>query len=325
MTRRTALRILMCACAMLPWCRALAQHANDTLCFTIYLTPGQNSLLGCFSSDNLRQVLSGPVIMDGKSLLFYSENGYALYSQTGVLLDSASVFKENKHLSKDDPRRLRLAYPLDQTTLLYFRKLQDGSLEILQKKLFKKFMGKLDPSQTATFKDIENAQLFNITSNCITDDMATKLFLQPNLVGYTSLTGGERWWSLDRFYSFTSPLVVEKNGIFESFFTGLLHDAKIDVQKHLINPLGTFTMDGKWYYYGVHTTLGSQDPESYQKLYLCDAAGNLLYSNELLKQVIVDDVLEYDKKSNTNYTVKRRASSCSRRQLTKTETFSTAS
>jgi len=51
--------------------------------------------------DDLRQILSGPVIMEGKALLFYSENGYALYSQTGTLLDSASLFKDNRRLSAD--------------------------------------------------------------------------------------------------------------------------------------------------------------------------------------------------------------------------------
>jgi hypothetical protein len=289
---------------------ARAQHANDTLCFTIYLSLDQNSLFGCVPGDDMKMILAGPVIMEGKTLLFYSCNGYALYNQSGTLLDSASVFKENKRFPKDDPRRLRLAYPLDRSTLLYYRrsaanKENKEGLEILQKKLYKKgYMG-IDPAQHATLKDIETAQLFNLSNNCITDDMATKLFLQPNLVGYTSLSGGDRWWSLDRFYSFTSPLIVEKNGAFASFFTGLQHDQKTDVQKHLINPLGTYTMDNRWYYYGVHTMLGGQDPESNQRLYLCDQAGNLLYSNEMLKQVIVDDVLEYDKNNNTNFTVKR--------------------
>jgi|WetSurMetagenome_2_1015567.scaffolds.fasta_scaffold00048_43 hypothetical protein len=307
MIQRSALHLLCIALVFFPLREIHAQHANDTLCFTIYLTPDENSLFGCPNSDDLRQILSGPVLMEGKTLLFYSENGYALYSQAGALLDSSSVFRDNKRFGKDDPRRMKLAYPLDQATLLYYRHSPDKNtgLEIFQKKLFRKMLSKVDPVQYATFRNIETAQLFNLTNNCITDDMATKLFLQPNLVGYTSLTGGERWWSLERFYSFTSPLIVEKNGVFESFFTGLLHDQKIDVQKHLINPLGTYTMDGKWYYYGVHTSLGSQDPESYQKLYLCDAAGNMLYSNELLKQIIVDAVLEYDKKNNTNYTVKR--------------------
>ncbi|HUI91091.1 MAG TPA: hypothetical protein VLX68_02485 [Chitinivibrionales bacterium] len=310
MKSRTARSILFIALIALSFQPARGQHANDTLCFTIYLSLDPNSLFGCVAGDDMRMILSGPVIMEGRTLLFYSANGYALFSQSGALLDSASLFKENKRFPKDDPRRLRLAYPLDQSTLLYYRRTPPGKdgkegLEILQKKLYKKGMFGIDPGQAGTFKDIENAQLFNLTNNCITDDMATRLYLQPNLVGYTSLSGGDRWWTLDRFYSFTSPIILERNGTFLSIFTGLQHDQKTDVQKHLINPLGTYAMDNRWYYYGVHTVLGGQDPESFQRLYLCDQAGNLLYSNELLKQVIVDDVLEYDKKNNTNYTVKR--------------------
>jgi hypothetical protein len=309
MKKRLMQRRLLIALMLLSAFPALAQHANDTLCFTMYLSIDENSLFGCGSGDDMKTVLSGPVIMEGKSLLFYSCNGYALYSQSGALLDSSSVFQENKRFAKDDPRRLVLAYPLDRSTILYYRKSPDkdnkSGIEVLQKKLYKKGYVKVDPVQAALFKDIQTAQLFNLCNNCITDDMAAKLFIQPNLVGYTSLTGGERWWSLDRFYSFTSPLIVEKNGICVSFFSGLLHDQKTDVQKHLINPLGTYSMDGQWYYYGVHTTLGGQDPESYQRLYLCDQAGNMLYSNEILKQIIVDAVLEYDKKNNTNFTVKR--------------------
>lgn len=287
---------------------AFAQHANDTLCFSIALNTDTNSLFCCRSSgDDMKMILSGPVIMENGSLLFYSGNGYALYSQTGTLIDSNSLFRENRKLSRDDPRRLKLAYPLDRSTILYYRKNPDRKegLEIFQKKLCKKGLKNIEGADYANLYDIETAKLFNLSDNGITDEMATKSFLMPNLVGYASLTGGEKWWSLDRFYSFTSPLIVENNARVLSFFPGLLHDQKTDVQKHLINPLGTYVMDGRRYYYGIHSTLGSQDPESFQRLYLCDQAGNLLYSNEILKQTIVDAVLEYDKKSNTNYTVKR--------------------
>lgn len=259
------------------------------------------------SGDDMKSVLSGPVIMENRSLLFYSSNGYALYSQAGALIDSNSLFRDNKKLSRDDPRRLKLAYPLDRSTILYYRKNPDKKegVEIFQKKLGKKGLRNIEPGDYVNLYDIETAVLFNLSDNGITDEMATKSFLLPNLVGYTSLTGGDKWWSLDRFYSFTSALIVENNGKILSFFPGLLHDQKTDVQKHLINPLGTYVMDGRRYYYGIHSTLGSQDPESFQRLYLCDQAGNLLYSNEILKQTIVDAVLEYDKKSNTNFTVKR--------------------
>jgi hypothetical protein len=286
---------------------SFAQHANDTLCFSIAMNADTNSLFCCKSGDDMKTILSGPVIMENRSLLLYSCNGYALYNQTGALIDSHSVFKDNKKLSRDDPRRLKLAYPLDRSTILYYRKIPDrkDGLEIFQKKLSKKGLRKIEGGDYANLYDIETALLFNLSDNGITDEMATRSFLMPNLVGYASLTGGEKWWSLDRFYSFTSALIVENNGTFLSFFPGLLHDQKTDVQKHLINPLGTYSMDGRRYYYGIHSTLGSQDPETYQRLYLCDQAGNLLYSNEILKQTIVDAILEYDKKNNTNYTVKR--------------------
>jgi hypothetical protein len=287
---------------------AAAQHANDTLCFTITLDTDTNSLFCCKQSgDDMKMILSGPVIMENRSLLFYSCNGYALYNQGGTLIDSHSVFKDNKKLSRDDPRRLKLAYPLDRSTILYYRKTterKDG-LEIFQKKLGEKGLRKIEEVDYANLYDIETAALFNLSDNGTTDEMATKSFLSPNLVGYATLTGGEKWWSLDRFYSFTSALIVENNGTLLSFFPGLLHDQKTDVQKHLINPLGTYSMDGRRYYYGIHSTLGSVEPETFQRLYLCDQAGNLLYSNEILKQTIVDAVLEYDKKSNTNFTVKR--------------------
>jgi hypothetical protein len=285
---------------------SFCQHANDTICFTIYLSLDKKSLFGCTSQDNPKEILSGPVIMSDGKLLFYSINGYVLYDQSGNILDSFSLFKENKNISMDDPKRLRLAYPIDNNTILLYRKdYKENKLEIFQKKLYKRGYLPIDPVLLPVFKDIETAQLFNLTNNYITDDMTTRLFLKPGMVGFTSLNGGERWWSLDKFYSFTSPLIVEKNGVCLSFFPGLLRNQKTDVQKHLINPLGTYTLDNRRYYYGVHTMLGGQDLESYQKLYLCDQAGNLLYSNELLKQIIGDEILEYDKKSNTNFTVKK--------------------
>jgi hypothetical protein len=308
MKKGPILRTFFCTAVLLSALSADAQHANDTLCFTIPLTLDTTSLFCCRQTgDDMKKVLSGPVIMENRSLLFYSCNGYALYNQTGSLIDSNTLFKDNKKLAPDDPRRLKLAYPLDRSTILYYRKdpVKKDGLEIFQKKLLKKGLKKIEGADYGNLYDIETAALFNLSDNGTTDEMATKSFLMPNLVGYASLTGGEKWWSLDRFYSFTSALIVENNGTMQSFFPGLLHDQKTDVQKHLINPLGTYSMDGRRYYYGIHSTLGSQDPESFQRLYLCDQAGNLLYSNEILKQTIVDAVLEYDKKSNTNYTVKR--------------------
>ena len=288
-------------------CRA--QHANDTTCFAIKMNSIPNSLFNCSQTggEGFKSILSGPVLMENGTLLFYSYNGYALYTKNGVLIDSSSLFKENKNIPISNPRRLKLAYPLDQSTILYYKKTPDknNGLEIFEKKIMKKGLKRVEGVDYANLFDIESTVLFNLTDNCITDEMETRSFLQQNLVGFTSLDGGERIWSLDRFYSFTSALIVENNGAMTSFFGGLLHDQKTDVQKHLINPLGTYVLDGRRYFYGIHSALGSQDEELSQSLYLCDQAGNLLYSNEMLKQKMVDAVLEFNKKSNTNFTVKR--------------------
>ena len=129
----------------------------------------------------------------------------------------------------------------------------------------------------------------------------------PQLVGYTSLAGGIKWWTTDRFYSFSSPLIVEEGGKCISFFPGLKADQKCEVQKHLIEPLGVFSMDGRWYYYGLYSSLGNKEDEYYQVLMLSDQAGNILYKNKLLKEEITDAVLQHVKESNTNFTVRRAA------------------
>jgi hypothetical protein len=276
----------------------------DTLCFTIKLNSDSNNILGCEKADDMRSVLSGPVIMDNNNLLFHSCNGYVLYNSTGTLVDSHSVYKENKKLSNTDPQRLALAYPLDSKTLLYYRKYHD-SLELYEKKIFKRSLLRINMAVYPNLKDIGASQLFNLAQNGFTDELAPKSFLKPNLVGFTSLTAGRNFWSLDKFYSFLSPVIVMEEKGFCSFFTGMLTDQKIEIQKHLISPLGVFFRDERWYYYGIHSATGSTTPECHQKLYLCDDAGNLLTTTDFLKQVIIDDVLVYDKKRNTNYTVKR--------------------
>jgi hypothetical protein len=283
------------------------QSFRDTLCFTIALNADSNNLLGCGKAEDMRAVLAGPVIMENNTLLFYSCNGYALFNSGGALIDSHSVFKDNKKLPPKDPQRLMLAYPLDAKTIIYYRRnhRSGDSLEVFAKKILKKGLLKINTSTYSNLKDIENSRLFNLAQNGFTDELASKSFLKSNLVGYTSIESGKNWWSLDKFYSFLSPLIVMQDKGFCSFFPGMLSDQKLEIQKHLINPLGVSFRDDCWYYYGVHSITGSTTPQCNQKLYCCDQAGNLLATTEFLKQVIVDDVLAYDKKRNTNYTVKR--------------------
>jgi hypothetical protein len=211
---------------------------KDTLCFTIGLTGDSNSLFGCGKSEEMRAVLAGPVIMDNNSLLFYSCNGYALFSTGGSLIDSHSVFKDNKKLSSTDPQRLTLAYPLDAKTIIYYRRNRRSgdSLEIYEKKIMKRGLLRISTSTYPNLTDIENSRLFNLAQNGFTDELASKAFLKSNLIGYSALTGGMNWWSLDRFYSFLSPLIVMRDKGFNSFYPGMLSDQKIEIQKHLINP-----------------------------------------------------------------------------------------
>jgi hypothetical protein len=283
------------------------QHVKDTLCFTIPLNQDPSSLFWCGKGEDLRKTLSGPVIMDGQTLLFYSCNGYALYRPTGGLVDSHSVIKENKKLSFNDPLRLKCAYPLDNKTILYYKRsaVCRESLEVYQKTLYKKGLSRYPGNGFANFRDIESSQLFNLAGSGIIDEMAPKSYLMPGLVGYSSLTSGKKWWSLDRFYSFLSPLIVMQDQAFISFFPGIMPDQRTEVEKQLISPLGTYYRQGIQYYFGVHSVLGTSAIESKQMLYLCDQAGNVLFNDQLMKQVLIDDVLEHDKKSNTDYTVKR--------------------
>jgi len=92
---------------------------------------------------------------------------------------------------------------------------------------------------------------------------------------------------------------------FISFFPGSCQTREPRSKKQLISPLGTYYRQGIQYYFGVHSVLGTSAIESKQMLYLCDQAGNVLFNDQLMKQVLIDDVLEHDKKSNTDYTVKR--------------------
>ncbi|HEX7510603.1 MAG TPA: hypothetical protein VF335_04840 [Chitinivibrionales bacterium] len=282
------------------------QTPLDSLYFSFPMRKEPQCLLSSNKAEDMRNILAGPVLMDGPSLMFYSRSGYVLFSMTGAVLDSHSVFKDNKKLSPDNPGRLMLAYPVDSKTLLYCRR-EGDSLFVYEKKIYRKGLFRVIGPPYSNLLDIEVTRLFNVANNTVIDETASKSFLLPNLVGFTSLAKGKKWWTLDKFYSFMSPVICMDDQAFNSFYPGLLSDQKTDVQKSIINPLGTFCSDGRWSYFGVHSSTCSTEPESHQVLYLCDQAGNLLFTTQLLKQVVTDDVLDYDKKRNTNYTVKRPA------------------
>ncbi|MBN1309377.1 MAG: hypothetical protein JXA18_15765 [Chitinispirillaceae bacterium] len=284
-----------------------AQPAVDTLLFTITLNNDSTSIYGCRWNDKVRSTLAGPVLMAGKHLLFYSQNGYVLYNESGKLLDSYSLLRQNSASAKKGEAPLLLAYPLDSLTLIFYRQVKgaSGQEEIYLKKIFKKDFKRVTTTTYEIYGHITRGQLFNLAANSITDEMGSRNYLMPQLVGYTALQGGTRWWSIDRLYSFTSPLIVEDRGECTSFFPGLKSDQKCEMQSHQIEPLGVYRMQGRWYYFGLASSLGNTEDEYYQLLVLCDQGGNLLYSSKLLKQEIADAVLQYVEKTNTNYTVRK--------------------
>ena len=293
---------------LLSFCPIMAaQPAVDTLLFTIALNDDSTSIYGCQWNDKVSSTLAGPVLMAGKHLLFYSQNGYVLYDESGKLLDSYSLHRKNKALRKKGELPLQLAYPLDSLTLILYRKSTDGATpdEIFLKKIFKKQIKKVNTGTYDIYRNIKDGQLFNLAANSITDEMGRRNFLVPLLVGYTALEGGTRWWSIDQLYSFTSPLIVEDHGVCNSFFPGLKSDQKSEIPAHQIEPLGVYKFQNRWYYVGIASSLGNTEDTYYQVLVLCDQAGNLLYSSKLLKQEISESLLQYVKANNTNYTVRR--------------------
>jgi hypothetical protein len=277
-----------------------SQDENDSLLFSIKLTADTNSIYGCRQDDKMRLNLAGPVIMEKGSLLFFSQYGYLLYSQDGKLIDSSSLFKMNRN----NTQPYTLAYPLDSATILYYRQMRGNVPDIFQKRLFSNGLRKASEEKYQFYSEINTNQLFNIASNSVTDEMSSKAFLLPHLIGYTSITGGMKWWTTDKMYSISSPMIVEQDGKYVSFFPGMKADQVCDVKRHLIEPLGVFQNDGRWFYYGLYSSMGNTADEYFQSLILCDQAGNILSSDKLLKQEIKAAVLAHTDDNNTDFTVR---------------------
>jgi hypothetical protein len=283
-----------------------AQHANDTLLFSIPLNESSASLYYCELGAAQGAMLAGPVIMADGALMFYSRNGYALYNLAGKPLDYHSLIRRNRRAIRRGRQPKLLAYPLDRRTLLYYRRREEGSdsVDVYRKRLHRRLMRRVKDPETIP-PEVGRSHLFNLAHNTITNEMSYKAFVKPHLVGYTALDDGFRWWSIDKFYSFRSPLIVERQGAFVSFFPGLNGDENATVNTSLIEPLGVFSRDGSWYYYGVFNPAGSTKENYYQKLFLCDRAGNVLYMNSLIKNRLMDDVLAEVEEEKMVYTVKR--------------------
>jgi hypothetical protein len=293
--------------------RALQPAAHDSLLFTITLTDDSASIFHANWTDNLRNSLAGPVFMANNTLLFHSKNGYALYNIHGKLLEKHSLIKDNAKAVAAGRPPMYLAYPIDSETIIYYTDHPDNdSVQIFRKRLNRKGLDRISQSEMEQFRDmfrgIKSSEPLNIYRSGTTEDLGRKVFLQPHLAGFTAINGGSKWWSLDMFFSFTSPVIMETNGRFTSFFPGLRDNEgnrNCDIPIKLIEPIGVFQREGRWYYIGVHAVTGTKEDEYYQTIVLCDQAGNVLYCSQMLKQEIADAVLQERLDIKTLFTVRR--------------------
>ena len=280
------------------------QLCRDTALFTVRLNDDSASIFYCGPVCAVRKSLSGPVVMDDGRLLLYSENGYVLYDQSGAVVDSHTVFSENLRSAGKGIGILKLAYPEDLTTLLYYTQIQGSTKPgaVYRKKLFKKRLKPVKEKKSADLCEVGRGCLFNLAHNSITDELADQWYAQPQLVGYVGMPDGHRWWSLDEFYTFESPLIHEYNGAYSSFFAGL-HVTESRARRQLVNPTHVFRNDRRWYFVGIRASMGTKSDTLYQMLYVCDRAGNILHCDTLIKQTNRDAVIGEDEE--TFYTVKK--------------------
>lgn len=284
-----------------------AQLAYDTLLFSIKLNDDSTkpSLFYCHEEGQIKKTLSGPVTMNDDNLLFYSKNGYILYNQNGGVLDSHSVFKKNKGLKADDPKRVKVAFPSDGNTLIYFQKVKNDKfpLTIYEKQLFKKRPKPLKEIDYQYYLEVENKQVFNLAFNSITDDMMFRYQAVPQLVGYTSFVYGTKWWSLDKFYSFASPVINGEDVNFSSFFPGI-RAGNNKKKLQFAEPVQVFKWDDDtWYYTGVYSSVGTAEDKYFQVFFIFDNAGNTIYGNKLIKLENRDAIIGEDRQ--TYYTTKK--------------------
>jgi hypothetical protein len=294
-----ALFLLFCASG------ALCQFGTDTTLFRIPLSADSSSLFYCGQPEDIAHSLSGPILMANKTLLFYSANGYALYENSGVLVDSQSLFNKNKNLSSHP---YILAYPIDSLTILYYRmlaKTDSVPLEIYTKEIFQKFMKRVSGVSYELLKPVIASPLYNCARRTVSDELHLKSFLVPQQVGFASLTAGPHWWCLEKFYTFSSPLIAENNGSPIAFVPGFDFRYYPGIQKSLIEPIGVVGRESEWYSYGISLAAPSSKTTDSQVVYICDQRGNLLDTVKLFKRKLIDAVLGENEKEKMLYTVKK--------------------
>jgi hypothetical protein len=130
---------------------------------------------------------------------------------------------------------------------------------------------------------------------------AMRLQIGPRLIGFTTLKGGNRWWSVDKEPDLRGPVVHRFPDGAGELFPGLFqgegsrqrHDLPIDIR-------GVYGTNEGPVYVGVSSDIDENLPRCFQTLYHCDRAGNILYSDRLLKQVNSDIPLSLNAQNGEN-------------------------
>jgi hypothetical protein len=290
-------------------CTVLAQHAPDSLLFTISLNADSQSLFYCGRPEDMSRSLAGPVFMARHALLFYSNVGYALYDVNGKLLETHDVIAKNRSRRRVSPPKYVLAYPVDTNTVVYYRDLSTKDslgFEMYEKHLKGRNWSKIEGPLYQRLRPVVTSRLYNCAHPTITGELDRVVFLTPQLAGFTDMAEASRhWWSLEKFYTFTSPLVAVEKGGLAAFFPGLDYQYVPAVKKSLIEPVGACRVGDQWIYYGVSSAEVADREKSTQRLYICDYAGNLIYTYDLLKRTMVDAVLGENKAEKMVYTVRK--------------------
>ncbi len=301
--RRAAAVVLLAALG----CLGIPSH--DTVLFVVKLSDDSASLFYCNRNTPIRQMLAGPVMVGENRLMLYSARGYVLYERDGTVVDSHSVADEQAERS-DDEGLLQFCCLLDTTTALYSRPTpsdDEHKVELHYKRLLKKRLKRIKDDEYPLYEKLTGGVLVNITRNAITDEMARRVYLHPQLIGFTGLEPeSERWWSLDRFHSFSSPLVHERDSLLISFYPGIGQGGR-EYRDKAIDAIGTFVRDGRRRYVGVSAPMGADTWRSWQTVYFCDGAGNVLFTDSLLKQTNTEVTLGYDNDPNKNVVYTARA------------------
>lgn len=300
---RRATLLLLCAALHLT-----AGGPRDTTLFVVQLNEDSASLFYCNRDRSIRELLSGPVLMGNGGLLLYSQRGYVLYDSAGAVADSLNVGVQQVAKVKEAGGDFTLACPLDSTSVLFYRPLAQTNPQfaLYRKAMLKRRAKETKEEEYGSLSRLTGGILMNIARNAATDEMAQRVYLAPQLVGFVAPDRkSERWWSIDRFYSSSSPMINEADSTLVSFFPGI-NLGKREMRNMAIDMVGTWKKGGRRYYLGVSAPLGSQDWQTTQTLYLCDHAGNVMFTDEIPKQVNTEVVLgkDNDPRRNVVYTAR---------------------